>query len=53
MDLIGSNRIVVFVDCGIVLRSFLVRRVIGRIYSANWGDIVLELKRSREVEVFF
>ena len=31
-----------FVDCGIVWRSLLVRRVIGRMYCANWGDIVLD-----------
>ena len=35
-----------FVDCGIVWRSSFVRRMIGRIYSANWGDIVLESERS-------
>ena len=40
-----SNRSSSFVDCGIVWRSSLVRRVIGRMYSANWGDIVLDSKR--------
>ena len=44
MDLRGSLR--GFVDCGIVWRSSLVRRVIGRMYSANWGDIVLDSERS-------
>ena len=37
--------VLVFVDCGIVWRSSLGRRVIGRIYSANWGDIRPDLKR--------
>ena len=46
MDLSGSLRGFGFVDCGIVSRSSLVRRVIGRMYSANWGDIVLDSKRS-------
>ena len=46
MDLRGSLRGFGFVDCGIVWRSSLVRRVIGRIYSASWGDIVLDSKRS-------
>ena len=42
VDLRGSLRGFGFVDCGIVSRSSLVRRVIGRMYSANWGDIVLD-----------
>ena len=46
MDLRGSLRGFGFVDCGIVWRSSLVRRVIGRMYSANWGDIVLDSKRN-------
>ena len=46
MDLRGSLRGFVFVDCGIVWRSSLVRRVIVRMYSANWGDIVLDSERS-------
>ena len=46
MDLRGSLRGFGFVDCGIVWRSSLVRRVIGRMYSANWGDIVLDSERS-------
>ena len=44
MDLRGSFR--GFGDCGIVWRSSLVRRVIGRMYSLNWGDIVLDSERS-------
>ena len=44
MDLRGSLR--GFVDCRIVWRSSLVRRVIGRMYSANWGDIVLDSERN-------
>ena len=31
---------------GIVWRSSLGRRMIGRIYCTNWGDIVLDSKRS-------
>ena len=46
MDLSGSLRGFGFGDCGIVWRSSLVRRVIGRMNSANWGDIVLDSKRS-------
>ena len=46
VDLRGSLRSFGFVDCGIVWRSSLVRRVIERMYSANWGDIVLDSKRS-------
>ena len=46
MDLRGSLRGFGFVDCGIVWRSSLVRRMIGRMYSANWGDIVLDSERS-------
>ena len=46
MDLRGSLRGFGFVDCGIVWRSSLVRRVIGRICCANWGDIVLDSERS-------
>ena len=46
MDLRGSLRGFGFDDCGIVWRSSLVRRAIGRMYSANWGDVVLESKRS-------
>ena len=46
MDLRGSLRGFGFVDCGIVWRSSLVRRVIGRMYSLKWGDIVLDSKRS-------
>ena len=42
----GSFRGFGFVGCGIVWRSSLVRRVIGRIYIANWGDIVLDSERS-------
>ena len=44
MDLRGSLR--GFGDCRIVSRSSLGRRVIGRMYSANWGDIVLDSERS-------
>ena len=43
MDLRGSLRGFGFVDCGIVWRSSLVRRVIGRMYSLKWGDIVLDM----------
>ena len=50
MDLRGSLRGFGFVDCGVVWRSSLVRRVIGRIYCANWGDIVLDSER-REMEL--
>ena len=46
MDLRNSIHGFGFVDCGIVWRSSLVRRVIGRMYSANWGDIVLDSERS-------
>ena len=46
MDLRGSLRGFGFGDCGIVWRSSLVRRVIGRMYSANWGDIVLDSERN-------
>ena len=46
MDLSGSLRGFVFVDCGIVWRSSLVRRMIGRMYSLKWGDIVLDSKRN-------
>ena len=46
VDLRGSLRGFGFVDCGIVWRSSLVRRMIGRMYSANWGDIVLDSERS-------
>ena len=46
MDLRGSLRGFGFVDCGIVWRSSLVRRVIGRMYSLKWGDIVLDSERS-------
>ena len=42
----GSLRGFGFVDCGIVWRSSLVRRVIGRMYSLKWGDIVLDSERS-------
>ena len=42
MDLRGSLRGFGF----IVWRSSLVRRVIGRMYSANWGDIVLDSERN-------
>ena len=48
---IESNRIESwfgFVDCGIVSRGSLVRRMIGCMSSLNCIDIVLELKRSRE-----
>ena len=44
VDLRGSLR--GFVDCGIVWRSSLGRRVIGRMYSLKWGDIVLDSERS-------
>ena len=50
MDLRGSLRGFGFGDCGIVWRSSLVRRVIGRMHSVNWGDIVLDSER-REVEL--
>ena len=46
MDLRGSLRGFGFVDCGIVWRSSLVRRVIGRMYSLKWGDIVLDSERN-------
>ena len=46
MDLRGSLRGFVFVDCRIVWRSSLVRRVIGRMYSLKWGDIVLDSERN-------
>ena len=46
MDLRGSLRGFGFVDCGIVWRSSLVRRVIGRMYSAKWGDIELDSERN-------
>ena len=46
MDLRGSLRGFGFVDCGIVWRSSLVQRVIGRMYSLKWGDIVLDSERS-------
>ena len=46
MDLKGSLRGFGFVDCGIVWRSSLVRRMIGRMYGANWGDIVLDSERN-------
>ena len=46
MDLSGSLRGFGFGDCGIVWRSSLVRRVIGRMYSAKWGDIVLDSERN-------
>ena len=46
VDLRGSFRGFGFVDCCIVWRSSLVRRVIGRMYSLNWGDIVLDSKRN-------
>lgn len=46
MDLRGSLRGFGFVDCGIVWRSSLVRRVIGRMYSLKWSDIVLDSERS-------
>ena len=46
MDLRGSLRGFGFGDCGVVWRSSLVRRVIGRMYSLKWGDIVLDSKRS-------
>ena len=44
VDLRGSLR--GFGDCRIVSRSSLGRRVIGRIYCTNWGDIVLDSERS-------
>ena len=47
MDLRGSLRGFGFVDCGIVWRSSLVRRVIGRMYSLKWGDIVLDSEVGR------
>ena len=50
MDLRGSLRGFGFVDCGIVWRSSLVWRVIGRMYSLKWGDIVLDSER-REMEL--
>ena len=46
VDLRGWLRGFGFVGCGIVWRSSLVRRVIGRMYSANWGDIVLDSERN-------
>ena len=46
MDLRGSLRGFGFGDCGIVSRSSLVRRVIGRMYSLKWGDIVLDSERN-------
>ena len=48
MDLRGSLRGFGFVDCDchFVWRSSLVRRVIGRMYSVNWGDIVLDSERN-------
>ena len=46
VDLGGSLRGFGFVDCGIVWRSSLVRRVIGRMYSLKWGDIVLDSERN-------
>ena len=46
MDLRGSLRGFGFGDCGIVWRSSLVGRVIGRMYSLKWGDIVLDSERS-------
>ena len=46
VDLRGSLRGFGFVDCGIVWRSSLVRRMIGRMYSLKWGDIVLDSERS-------
>ena len=44
MDLRGSLR--GFGDCGIVSRSSLVQRVIGRMYGLKWGDIVLDSERN-------
>ena len=44
VDLRGSLR--GFGDCRVVSRSSLGRRMIGRIYCANWGDIVLDSERS-------
>ena len=49
MDLRCSNQIKSnrgFDDCGIVWRSSLVPSGIGRMYSANWGDVVLDSERS-------
>ena len=46
VDLRGSLRGVGFVNCSIVWRSSLVRRVIGRMYSLKWGDTVLDSKRN-------
>ena len=43
VDLRGSLR--GFGDCRIVSRSSLGRRVIGRMYSLKWGDIVLDSER--------
>ena len=51
MELRGSLRGFGFVDCGIVWRSSLVRRVNGRMYSLKWGDIVLDSKRSGPVSL--
>ena len=34
------------VDCGIVSRSSLAWRVIGRMYSLKWGNNVLDSKRN-------
>ena len=50
MDLKGSLRGFGFVDCGIVWRSSLVRRMFEKIYCTNWSDIVLDSKR-REMEL--
>ena len=46
IDGFESNHNSSFVDCGIVWRSSLVWRVIGRMYSLKWGDIVLDSERS-------
>ena len=46
MDLSGSLRGFSFVDCCIVWRSSLGRRMIGSMYSLKWGDIVLDSERS-------
>ena len=46
MDLKGSLRGFGFVDCGIVWRSSLERRVIGRRCILKWGDIVLDSERN-------
>ena len=46
MDLRGSLRGFGFGDCGIVWRSSLGCRVIERMYSLKWGDIVLDSERS-------